>query len=169
MGIISSTPLHQDSPLLRLPAEIKNRVFELVIPTNTTVILRAQAADDADRKRYIFRPLPLALLLTCRELRAEFTTMYYATNTFLIFDTMFQPQSLARDVATRLGKASQIRRVKVMHRRPAHHGNLLGRRRALRCRVLRPRVRKSRGQRRRDRTARRLGLEREGDAGQRVR
>lgn len=59
------------SPLSRLPAELRNYIYELVCVTDNPIIISF---------RYFWDP-PM-LLQTCRQLRAEAAPIYYGDNIF---------------------------------------------------------------------------------------
>ncbi|KAK3708537.1 hypothetical protein LTR37_011432 [Vermiconidia calcicola] len=79
----------ESSPLLKLPAELRDTVFELALCThndtgdNHTVTVSVQA-----EKPRITTPYPvsrvLALTATCKKLRAETLPIFYGCNTFNI-------------------------------------------------------------------------------------
>lgn len=68
----SSTEADGDPPLLRLPAELRNMIYTLVVTRDDPV----RTLEDG--KTY---PEP-ELLATCRQIRQEARSVYYATNTF---------------------------------------------------------------------------------------
>lgn len=76
--------------LLDLPAEIRNRILDLVTPPSGSILLRAECstAEDGTRK-YRFHPPPPAISTTCKQMQAEIN--YYRTNKFIFTDSMFQP------------------------------------------------------------------------------
>ena len=55
----------QDSPLLKLPAELRNRIYELVLVHPYPLIVVTPSEDDADKT------FSLNLLHTCRAIREE--------------------------------------------------------------------------------------------------
>lgn len=63
-----------DSPLPRLPAELRNRIYELVLVEGTVEVFR--------HIRKIWKSP--ALLHTSRQIRAEASSIYFGGNSFLI-------------------------------------------------------------------------------------
>ncbi|KAF1821122.1 uncharacterized protein K489DRAFT_402910 [Dissoconium aciculare CBS 342.82] len=88
-----------DARLLRLPGEVLNIIFELSAPTKSFVALHASGT----RKQTIaFHPRQPALASTCRKLRDQFPLeQYYATNLFLLTESMFLPGRLEEFFAGR--------------------------------------------------------------------
>ena len=101
------TYTNQDSALVKLPGELKNRILELAMPTNTTIALRQGS-------RTIL-PSPPPVLAVYRQLRADALAVYYASSVFLITDVMFQSKALERFAAERGPAAHHIRRFRVSH------------------------------------------------------
>lgn len=125
----SSFAVEQDSPLVKLPAELKNRIFELAMPTNTVIAIRAESANSENRLwrlesqvplraelSYKYRPLAPPLLSVCREFRNDASAMYYGSNTWLLWDVALQPKAFEGFVAARGHAAlSAIRTARVSH------------------------------------------------------
>ena len=106
------TVIQQASPLLNLPAEIRNEIFEPGLPTATTIILSAQVQHRAGgTTTYVFRPALPPLYAVCRQLRVEFIARYYAENTFRLAHAMFQHNALAAFIAGRMPAIVKIRSV----------------------------------------------------------
>ncbi|KAK4540588.1 hypothetical protein LTR36_009118 [Oleoguttula mirabilis] len=97
----------QDSPLLRLPAALKNMIYELATPSSTTLLLRAERRTTTKGTTYrIYPDLPV-LTAVCRETRNEYPLeLYHADNTFLFTDGMFNRGVLAAFFNAR-GKAAE--------------------------------------------------------------
>ena len=123
---LTSNPSHttlaiqQNSPLLRLPAELKNYIYELVMPTKDSIALRAnyvRLTDDDSSPRFCYRFAPATppLLAVCREIRNDAIALYYGSNTLLVTDIMLQ-QTKALDAFTRARTAAlqHVRKVRVV-------------------------------------------------------
>lgn len=66
-----------NSPLMRLPPELRNRIYDLVV-------IESQPITISIRKRRFGTPMrPPALLHNCRQLRAEASPVYYSSNIFI--------------------------------------------------------------------------------------
>ena len=78
----------QSSPLLALPAELRNRIYELVVgEANTINIYTDKVATKHPRLPGVYRYLPLpptepGLAKTCRNTRKEALPIYYGTKSF---------------------------------------------------------------------------------------
>jgi hypothetical protein len=68
------------SPLLRLPPEIRNMIYTLIIDVNTVVFTKAGLG----RGRHPIQD-GLALLRVCRQIHAEAALLPYALNTFVFW------------------------------------------------------------------------------------
>lgn len=74
------------SPLARLPAELRNRIYEVILvydnPTWIAVYLMHARLfrQRSSRPRHV-----LALVLTCKQLNAEAGSLHYALNTFTLY------------------------------------------------------------------------------------
>ncbi|KAF1921838.1 hypothetical protein BDU57DRAFT_563988 [Ampelomyces quisqualis] len=66
---------HEDSPLLRLPAEIRNAIYELVFATSCVAILPAWAV----AKTFVGAT---ALLRTCRHMREDTQSLFFSATVF---------------------------------------------------------------------------------------
>lgn len=66
-----------DLPLLNLPPELRNRIYQAVLTENGPVFLRKHGYGRANWR-------PPALLATCRTIRREASSFYYNTNVFLV-------------------------------------------------------------------------------------
>lgn len=110
-----ATIIPQDSPLLNLPGEIKNRIFELVHPSGNTIILSAHKQAAGTKTTYHFSPASPPLSAVCRQLRAEFPiARYYATNTFVITEALFRLDVFTAFVAGRLPAIDHLRIARVV-------------------------------------------------------
>jgi len=75
-----------DSSLLKLPPELRNRIYELVLRRNTPVI--ARWCNDSKRFHQITERedagifYALAITTTCKTIRSECRKLFYAFNTF---------------------------------------------------------------------------------------
>lgn len=105
------------SLLLSLPGEIRNQIFELVINQNTTIVLRAERIHMKNGKPgYRFHPKTPAFFATCRKLRAEFPmARYYATNSFVFSDNMFQTGAIAAFVEANKPAVEHMTHARVSH------------------------------------------------------
>lgn len=73
------------SPLAKLPAELRNHVYELALRHPVPLKLYWDPILDEFHRLEAFRPrLPLALTETCQQVRVECTQIFYAINTFII-------------------------------------------------------------------------------------
>ena len=70
------------SPLLRLPPEIRNMIYTLIIDVVTVVFTKARLG----RGRHPIQD-GLALLRVCRQIHAEAALLPYAFNTFVFWGT----------------------------------------------------------------------------------
>ena len=114
--VTSSVIMQQESPLLKLPAELKNYIFELALGSHDTVMLyvKHHPANDTAKSRLEFRPSLPAITKVCRQLRHEVSMdAYYANNTFVFSDSTFNARVLSVFKAIREPSASQMKRVKV--------------------------------------------------------
>ena len=72
----------ESSPLGRLPAEIRNDIYELVLQQYLTVLLFANTDEDIAAKSTVnVRPL-VALTETCKAVRSESLQIFYSINDF---------------------------------------------------------------------------------------
>ncbi|KAF2874968.1 hypothetical protein BDV95DRAFT_564032 [Massariosphaeria phaeospora] len=100
------TVANSKSPLLRLPAEIRNQIFELAFtspsPSSTIHILyqtcTGTARDD----------LAIQLPFTCRQLYAETANMVYSLNTFLFVRQYHMEEWLAKRLPVQRELIEQI-------------------------------------------------------------
>lgn len=67
--------------LLTLPAELRNRIYHLVL-TKGSPISPYRCEDKTEE------PASLRLLRTCRQIRSEATSIYYGTNMFRFYDSI---------------------------------------------------------------------------------
>lgn len=72
----------QDSPLLKLPAELRNRIYEEALTSNTSVCLRPRPDCTPCWS-------PPALLMTCQTVRNEASPIYYAKNVFKVKELIY--------------------------------------------------------------------------------
>lgn len=84
------------SPLAKLPAELRNRVYELSLHHDKPFILTGSAR----RRKGTLVPLhklrePYALLVTCRQIRKEATQLLYALNSFVVHGSRHDRKSQA--------------------------------------------------------------------------
>lgn len=118
--------------LLGLPAEIKNQIFELAMPTGTVVCISAEELPtsnkavgrncSAGKARFRFHPATPALYNTCRRLRTEFPiAAYYTNNNFLVNDSMFCRGLLSAFTAGRKATLKYVSKVRVLHKARVAH------------------------------------------------
>lgn len=80
------------SPFLKLPGEIKNRIYRYVAVRETPVQLTSQPkADESSLRSY---PRPPGLMLACRITYDELREIYYEENTFHFMEYALRPQHL---------------------------------------------------------------------------
>ncbi|KAI4661574.1 uncharacterized protein J4E78_004363 [Alternaria triticimaculans] len=75
---------HDNSPLLQLPGELRNRIYKFVLHYHLPIYVDIPALEDEHGNsvpRENTRRM-LALLYTCRQIHSEASMMYYALNTF---------------------------------------------------------------------------------------
>ena len=77
-GKMVVTAMEQDSLLLKLPAELRNRIYR-------TALVSSDALDVTDKPR----PTEPALLATCKQIRTEALGIYYSENSFLLSINIF--------------------------------------------------------------------------------
>lgn len=89
------------SPLGRLPAELRNRIYELVLTLPTTIEIDPTIPNDKRSKASSLlrsRPNVFALVKTCRQVHSESNLMIYANNTFDFSNVARPAKSLRRFV-----------------------------------------------------------------------
>ncbi|KAK3614124.1 hypothetical protein LTR56_026957 [Elasticomyces elasticus] len=73
------------SPLLTLSAELRNCIYELVLIQAAPITITECTHSDADDmilRSHSSVAHPTALLMTCKDIKAEASTMFYASHTF---------------------------------------------------------------------------------------
>jgi hypothetical protein len=77
---------NQGSPLLRLPPEIRNKIWEYTLGHNIFKPVRVRVSIQKFKSKWISRPdepqIGLALLATCRQIYSEAAFMPFNLNTF---------------------------------------------------------------------------------------
>lgn len=68
--------MSQDSPLLALAPELRNKIYRLVLVSDAAIDIGSESS-----------PTPPRLLGTCRQIRHEATSIYYHENTFAATDS----------------------------------------------------------------------------------
>lgn len=130
-----SPTVEQDSSLVKLPAELKDRIFELAMSTNTIIAIRAESATSRRslgslncqppihaHLSYEFKPTAPPILSVCRELRDHASAMYYGSNIFLLSDVALQPKAFEGFVVARgYAALSAISTVSVSHQYRVMH------------------------------------------------
>lgn len=103
-------------PLIKLPAELKNQILSMAMPTATTVLLRAEIhSDHTGRKAFKFHPAVPSVLAACHQLRDDGLKLYYASNTFFLTDNMLQSKVIEYFEKARGEGADSIRKANVKH------------------------------------------------------
>ncbi|KAK5122087.1 hypothetical protein LTR85_004333 [Meristemomyces frigidus] len=74
------------SPLRRLPAELRNRIYELALYERKGITL---FAGNEVETLHATAAVPLALTVTCQEIRRETLSMFYAINKFGVVTNFF--------------------------------------------------------------------------------
>jgi hypothetical protein len=111
MGAEANIPSTQpDSPLLSLPAEIRNHIYGLALQVGTLEAFQGRQSQN--------RPQALSLISTCRQLRFETLEIFYRTNTF---DFAYMITHIPRFIRT----VSHAARNAVRSIRIVHHDALL--------------------------------------------
>lgn len=84
-----------DSPILRLPAELRNRIFELALPSDERIgcdhehnreidVYKVQGVTISSKTIITFGPPPQpGILKACRQIRLETLPVYYRNNIFV--------------------------------------------------------------------------------------
>ncbi|KAK5123199.1 hypothetical protein LTR85_003398 [Meristemomyces frigidus] len=105
---LSAPAVTQDSPLLRLPAELKNHIYELSTRASATILVRAERRTTTEGKTtYRVYPDSPALTAVCRQTRNDYPyQFYYAGDLFLLTDSIFKPELFSRSFGAH-GKAAQ--------------------------------------------------------------
>ncbi|KAI5366288.1 hypothetical protein Slin15195_G078090 [Septoria linicola] len=81
---------NRDSPLIKLPPELRNMIYEMVMPIDTTFkpISGCTFQLEQDCLEWVHRPDTEtgtnALMHVCRQVRAEAIKLYFASNTFIL-------------------------------------------------------------------------------------
>lgn len=111
------TQQQEPPPLLALPAEVQNYIFELSMPTHTTICLRAENVTTNYRQpRFRLHPSLPPLYSTCKQIRAAFPiAQYYKNNTFLITDNMLRPGAMSAFLSARQPVIKYLARVRISH------------------------------------------------------
>lgn len=73
------------SPFGRLPAELRNHIYEYIIEDGTQYCITTHFNErGVEKLKASLADQPLALARTCRATHEEFTPLFYSTNTFMI-------------------------------------------------------------------------------------
>ena len=73
-----------NSPLLKLPPELRVRIYELCLQKATPFIIEAMPKRRKKNNPPPIKPYPFPLVATCRQIRREAEGLIYALNTFRI-------------------------------------------------------------------------------------
>ncbi|KAK5693919.1 hypothetical protein LTR97_009536 [Elasticomyces elasticus] len=111
---LNTTQDEQQPPIFRTAAELRNCIYELAIPTSTTILLRVENVTAASKPTIRFHPALPPLHYVCRRTHNECPLyQYYTNNTFLFADDMLRLRILDALVATRGDIIKAITSVKV--------------------------------------------------------
>ena len=119
------------SPFGKLPAELRNNIYELVLPRNDTLkihsIYRRRGARENVVDFLYSRKNINALLLTCKRIRRDCAGLFYANNTFRITSSGHLPEVAAcfADEASAVGGSSMIKELIMVPWRQ-YYGHQLG-------------------------------------------
>ncbi|EMC93757.1 hypothetical protein BAUCODRAFT_206166 [Baudoinia panamericana UAMH 10762] len=83
----AGTPARTSISFMKLPPELRNRIYRLVLPADTTIELGSKAAAEHN-----------ALLRTTSQIRQEASDIFYAGNKFLITISPFNAARMARRI-----------------------------------------------------------------------
>lgn len=112
-------PTHKATTTLTdLPAELRNYIFELNMPSDTAICLCVERLPTLTGKlHYRFRPSLPALYQTCKQLRIDYPiARYFANNNFFITDAMLnQLKAVSAFVGARKFAADSIRKLRIDH------------------------------------------------------
>jgi hypothetical protein len=102
----------RDSPLLRLPAELRNTIYEFAFRTNTVTVPRYIPIDTmrpSDKSRWQPKG-PAALLLVSRQIRYESSVLFYQLSTFNLSICF-----IANDLRTMIGSdnSSHVKSIRI--------------------------------------------------------
>ncbi|KAK4959479.1 hypothetical protein LTR10_004284 [Elasticomyces elasticus] len=110
----NTTEDEQQPPIFRIAAELRNRIYELAIPTSTTILLRVENVTAASKPTIRFHPALPPLHYVCRRTHNQCPLyQYYTNNTILFADDMLRLRILDALVATRGDIIKAITSVKV--------------------------------------------------------
>ena len=116
----TNTPAMEDSPLGKLPAELRNRIYTFVFqrPSPIKILLRPPRKRSLTTDDETKEDKPTSLLLTCRQVNVECSQLFYAVNTFEIDN--YDPNSLAKFpikffTQIGVGNCSAVQMVRVCH------------------------------------------------------
>src|ERR1700761_5090246 len=74
------------SPFGKLPAELRNRVYEYLLDGGARYHMKAHYSERGVAElKATLRGHPLALAQTCRTAREEYTPLFYSSNEFMIW------------------------------------------------------------------------------------
>ncbi|KAK5115831.1 hypothetical protein LTR85_009425 [Meristemomyces frigidus] len=88
------------SPLSRLPAELRNRIYELALHQDTPV--RARFANQRPRLQFKYTDNALALVRSCKQIRAESAGLFCSANSFRIELNEASLYEVLTDASTRM-------------------------------------------------------------------
>ncbi|KAK5722313.1 hypothetical protein LTR15_005542 [Elasticomyces elasticus] len=98
----NTTEDEQQPPIFRIAAELRNRIYELALPSSTTIPLRLENITAASKPTIRFHPALPPLYYLCRRTHNEFPLyQYYTNNTFLFTGPFLSLRILDTLVATR--------------------------------------------------------------------
>ena len=88
-------------PLLKLPAEIRNRIWTLVVVKVKRVVIKGNSHRETSGRH--LHPTTIALVFTCRQIYREVTPIYYSENLFHFHHGAI---SILREFAAAIGPAN---------------------------------------------------------------
>jgi len=107
--VSKGTVIEQDSPFLRLPGELRNRIYGLSMPESIILVRAERRITTKGKSIYRFFPGLPALMSVCREMRQEFPlNTYFGKRTVLLTDGMFGPSEIFSRVIDIRGQAAEI-------------------------------------------------------------
>ena len=97
------------SPLLKLPGELRNRIYRYAVVSETPVFI------EADPFGCHIMPGTPPLMLTCRKLYYEIKRIYYEDNTFCFTNSALRSQAIEQFSRMCGDSAARLRSVEVYH------------------------------------------------------
>lgn len=115
--LVTSPPKSQHtSKLMMLPAELRNRIYGLVL--SDVVAYRARRTT-TNRKIHCVKAQAPGLLVACKQTHNEATRLFYAQATFL-FDEVKHLQAWVRNIGGCSERATLIKNIRISSPAPSH-------------------------------------------------